>query len=175
MRVCVEPRMEGRFFATDEHGFSRIIAGGMLGFVLNHEWTRMDTNGHESARINVARAFQPEICPAGAVQLWNVAGCWSHAKPLREMHNFEVPQASRGRESAGVRMREAAGARVIVVPAAADALLDQMGIAADARDSAALDDADWFARLAAGGFAVGQPVPIFPRLDLPEGDGEGEA
>jgi methionyl-tRNA synthetase len=62
-----------------------------------------------------------------------------------------------------------------VVPAAADKLLDQMGIASDARDFGALDDAEWFTRLASSGFAVGQPVPIFPRLELPEGDGEGEA
>ncbi|ABF52973.1 methionine--tRNA ligase [Sphingopyxis alaskensis] len=62
-----------------------------------------------------------------------------------------------------------------VVPTAADNLLDQMGIAPDARDFAALADADWFARLAASGFTVGQPVPIFPRLDLPEEEGEGEA
>ena len=62
-----------------------------------------------------------------------------------------------------------------VVPEAADKLLDQMGIAADARDFAALADADWLAKLASSGFAVGQPVPIFPRLDLPEGEGEGEA
>jgi methionyl-tRNA synthetase len=61
-----------------------------------------------------------------------------------------------------------------VVPATADALLDQMGIAADARDFAALADADWFAKLAASGFAVGQPVPMFPRLELPESEGEGE-
>jgi hypothetical protein len=44
------------FFATDWYGFSRIIAGWMLGFVLNHEWTRIDA----------ARAFQPEICAAAA-------------------------------------------------------------------------------------------------------------
>ncbi|MBD3746478.1 MAG: methionine--tRNA ligase [Sphingopyxis terrae] len=59
-----------------------------------------------------------------------------------------------------------------VVPSAADALLDQMGIADDARDFAALADTEWFAKLAASGFAVGQPVPIFPRLELPEGEGE---
>ncbi len=59
-----------------------------------------------------------------------------------------------------------------VVPSAADALLDQMGIADDARDFAALADTEWFAKLAAGGFSVGQPVPIFPRLELPEGEGE---
>jgi len=60
-----------------------------------------------------------------------------------------------------------------VVPDAADKLLDQMGIAADARDFTSLADKDWFAKLAAGGFTVGQPVPIFPRLELPEGEGEG--
>jgi methionyl-tRNA synthetase len=59
-----------------------------------------------------------------------------------------------------------------VVPSAADALLDQMGIADDARDFAALADTEWFAKLAASGFAIGQPVPIFPRLELPEGEGE---
>jgi methionyl-tRNA synthetase len=62
-----------------------------------------------------------------------------------------------------------------VVPAAADALLDQMGIAADARGFAALADKGWFPALAAGDFAVGQPVPIFPRLELPDEEGEGEA
>lgn len=62
-----------------------------------------------------------------------------------------------------------------VVPAAADALLDQMGIAADARGFAALADKGWFPALAASDFAVGQPVPIFPRLELPYEEGEGEA
>jgi methionyl-tRNA synthetase len=47
-----------------------------------------------------------------------------------------------------------------------------MGIATDARDFAALADRDWFAKLAASGFTLGQPVPIFPRLELPEGEGE---
>ena len=61
-----------------------------------------------------------------------------------------------------------------VVPAAADNLLDQMGIAADARDYVSLGDGGWFATLANSGFTVGQPVPIFPRLELPEGEGEGE-
>ncbi|MFA7586972.1 MAG: methionine--tRNA ligase, partial [Novosphingobium sp.] len=54
-----------------------------------------------------------------------------------------------------------------VVPAAADALLDQMGVHAEARDYAALEDADWFANLAAGDFRIGQPVGVFPRLEMP--------
>ncbi len=57
-----------------------------------------------------------------------------------------------------------------VVPASADKLLDQLGIAADARDFAALDNAEWFAQLVASGFAVAQPVGVFPRLELPAED-----
>ena len=54
-----------------------------------------------------------------------------------------------------------------VVPASADKLLDQLGIAADARDFAALDHAQWFEELVASGFTVAQPVGVFPRLELP--------
>jgi methionyl-tRNA synthetase len=54
-----------------------------------------------------------------------------------------------------------------VVPDSADRLLDQLGIAPDARDYAALDDSDWFVGLAASGFTVGQPVGVFPRLEVP--------
>jgi len=55
-----------------------------------------------------------------------------------------------------------------VVPMAADRLLDQMGIAPDARDYAALADEAWFAQLAASGFVVDKPEGVFPRLELPE-------
>mgnify|MGYP001255521581 CR=1 FL=1 len=54
-----------------------------------------------------------------------------------------------------------------VVPASADKLLDQLGIAADARDFAALGNAQWFEQLVASGFTVAQPVGVFPRLELP--------
>ncbi|MGH6786404.1 MAG: methionine--tRNA ligase, partial [Novosphingobium sp.] len=54
-----------------------------------------------------------------------------------------------------------------VVPDSIDRLLDQLGIAPEARDFAALDDPDWFQRLAAIGFTVQQPVGVFPRLELP--------
>ncbi|MFK4871202.1 methionine--tRNA ligase [Novosphingobium sp. ZW T3_23] len=55
-----------------------------------------------------------------------------------------------------------------VVPTSIDKLLDQMGIASDARDYAALADGDWFATLVASGFKVDKPVGVFPRLELPE-------
>ena len=57
-----------------------------------------------------------------------------------------------------------------VVPGSADMLLDQLGIASDARDFAALNDPSWFVNLVASGFNVNQPVGAFPRLELPPED-----
>jgi methionyl-tRNA synthetase len=57
-----------------------------------------------------------------------------------------------------------------VVPAAADKLLDQMGIAPDQRRFAALENDGWFADLVATGFRVAQPIGVFPRLDMPAED-----
>lgn len=57
-----------------------------------------------------------------------------------------------------------------VVPSSADKLLDQLGIGADARDFAALNDSEWFHDLAESGFSVAQPVGVFPRLELPADD-----
>ncbi len=57
-----------------------------------------------------------------------------------------------------------------IIPDSAAKLLDQMGIAADARDFAALESQLWYDELRASGFTLAQPVPLFPRLemDLPE-------
>ena len=57
-----------------------------------------------------------------------------------------------------------------VVPASIDKLLDQMGVAADQRDFAALERNDWFAELVATGFRIAQPVGVFPRLEMPTED-----
>ncbi len=71
-----------------------------------------------------------------------------------------------------VALRDLAIAIQPVVPTKAGALLDQLGIPQGERAYAALDDADWFARLAQSDFTVGKPTPIFPRLELPEAVGE---
>ncbi|WP_144094888.1 methionine--tRNA ligase [Croceicoccus sediminis] len=55
-----------------------------------------------------------------------------------------------------------------VVPGSIDRLLDQMGVAADARDYSAIDDADWFAALCDSSFRIEKPVGVFPRLEMPE-------
>lgn len=57
-----------------------------------------------------------------------------------------------------------------VIPEKASALLDQLGIPADERNYAAIDDASWFDRLIASGYTVAPPTPLFPRLELPAED-----
>src|SRR3546814_11464302 len=52
-----------------------------------------------------------------------------------------------------------------VVPAAADALLDQMGMAADARHYGALVEEGWFAQMAAMGCPVGPHIAVFSSTD----------
>ena len=52
-----------------------------------------------------------------------------------------------------------------VIPASAGKVLDQLG--AEARDHAAIDDDAWYERLAASGFRIAPPAPVFPRLELP--------
>ncbi|HEX8216292.1 MAG TPA: methionine--tRNA ligase [Allosphingosinicella sp.] len=56
-----------------------------------------------------------------------------------------------------------------VIPSGAERLLDQMGVPADERDFAALADSGRYRRLAASGFTLALPTPIFPRLELPAG------
>ncbi|AKM07031.1 methionine--tRNA ligase [Pelagerythrobacter marensis] len=57
-----------------------------------------------------------------------------------------------------------------VVPAAADALLDQMGVRADERDFASIGSEEWFDRLVESGFTIERPTGVFPRLELPDNE-----
>lgn len=54
-----------------------------------------------------------------------------------------------------------------VIPASAGRLLDQMGIAAEERNYAALADQQRYSRLTGLGFRLQAPTPIFPRLEMP--------
>jgi methionyl-tRNA synthetase len=57
-----------------------------------------------------------------------------------------------------------------VIPQAAATLLDQMGTGQEERGFASLADDGRYARLAASGFRLAPPTPIFPRLDMPKLD-----
>jgi methionyl-tRNA synthetase len=54
-----------------------------------------------------------------------------------------------------------------VIPHSSAKLLDTMGVPADERTWAALADDTLYPRLAASGFTLAPPSPIFPRLELP--------
>jgi methionyl-tRNA synthetase len=62
-------------------------------------------------------------------------------------------------------IRNLAVAILPVVPGAAGKVLDQLG--AEARDHAAIDDEQWYDALAASGFRIAPPSPVFPRLEMP--------
>lgn len=67
-----------------------------------------------------------------------------------------------------VALRDLAIAIQPVIPSKAAGLLDQLGIPADERGLGALDDKQWFDRLATSGFTIAPPTPLFPRLELPD-------
>jgi methionyl-tRNA synthetase len=66
-----------------------------------------------------------------------------------------------------VAIRDLAIVIAPVIPGAVAKLLDTMGVPADARDFAALDDEGSYGRLATSGFRLALPTPIFPRLEMP--------
>jgi methionyl-tRNA synthetase len=75
-----------------------------------------------------------------------------------------------------IGIRDLAIAIQPIIPTAAGKLLDQMGIPHPPEDTPeflqhrgyeALDDTDWYEELRTSGFRLGQPVGIFPRLEMP--------
>ena len=66
-----------------------------------------------------------------------------------------------------IAIRDLAVAIAPVIPASSTKLLDIMGIPPEERSFAALEDSESYARLAASGFKLGLPSPIFPRLEMP--------
>lgn len=54
-----------------------------------------------------------------------------------------------------------------VVPEKAAAVLDMLGVPADARDFAALADDGWFEELVTQEHTIDAPSPVFPRLEAP--------
>ncbi len=69
-----------------------------------------------------------------------------------------------------IAIRDLAIAIQPVVPVKVKGLLDQLGVRADGRRYADIGDRAWFDALAANGHTIDKPVPIFPRLELPEAE-----
>ena len=66
-----------------------------------------------------------------------------------------------------VCLRDLAIAIIPVIPNSAHHLLDQMGVPENERDYKVMGDTNWYNRYLASGHVISQPIPIFPRLDLP--------
>ena len=54
-----------------------------------------------------------------------------------------------------------------IIPGSSARLLDQLGIPADERSHGAIGDGESYRRLAASGFKLEAPKPIFPKLEMP--------
>lgn len=67
-------------------------------------------------------------------------------------------------------LRDLAIAIAPVVPEKSASLLEQLGVPENERRLGNITDPDWYNRLVEQGFAVAKPTPIFPRLELPEGE-----
>ena len=134
----------------------------------------------DAALLAVVQTACVEEFPAAfsALDLSGAIECWMKAVfACNQYVDEQAPWALRKSDPERMRVvlmtlfsavRSLAIAIRPVVPASADRLLDQMGIAAEARDYAALGSADWLAALIASGFVLSQPVGVFPRLELPE-------
>jgi methionyl-tRNA synthetase len=64
-------------------------------------------------------------------------------------------------------IRDLAIAIAPVIPASSARLLDAMGVPADERDYASLEDETSYGRLVTSGFVLAPPAGLFPRLEMP--------
>jgi len=129
----------------------------------------------DAVRIDMPRAFEA-LAPHEAIQAWlkAVFACNAYI-------DVQAPWALRKTDPARMEavlatLYEAIGELAVgiqpVIPASATALLDHMGVPAGARSYTGLSE-PWYAALAADGFIVAPPRPLFPRLELPaEADAE---
>lgn len=124
----------------------------------------------ELTRDTIPQAFA-ELDFTGATDAWMRAVFASNqyidAQAPWSLKKTDPTRMSQVLATLFVAIRDLAIAIRPIVPTSADRLLDQMGIAADARDTAALNDIGWYERLRASNFRLAQPQGVFPRLELP--------
>jgi methionyl-tRNA synthetase len=123
----------------------------------------------EATQVEVPSAFEA-LAPSDAIQAWlrAVFACNAYI-------DTQAPWALRKTDPARmeavlatlyVAIGQLAIAIQPVIPTSATALLDQMGVPAEARAYAALAG-DWYGALCSSGFTISPPKPLFPRLELP--------
>lgn len=144
---------------------------------ISTDWERTDADAAllgkvlDACRVELPREFEKLAFSVG-IEAW-MRAVFACNQYIDEMAPWALRKTDPERMRAVLNtlflcVRALAIAIQPVVPASAARLLDQLGIPADARGYADLDDETWFERLVASGFVVAQPVGVFPRLDLGE-------
>ncbi|MCB2059925.1 MAG: methionine--tRNA ligase [Novosphingobium sp.] len=126
------------------------------------------------ANISAMRAAFDELAFSEGLEAWMKA-VFACNQYVDEQAPWELRKSDPERMAAVLLtlfrcVRDLAIAVRPVVPASADRLLEQMGIAPEAREFAALEVDDWFEALVATGFRLDKPVGVFPRLEMPAED-----
>ena len=133
----------------------------------------MDIGTDESLNSVLARQFVRQLDDlnfALGIESWvrAVYGCnqYIDAEAPWSLRKTDPERMKSVLASLFIAIRDLAIAIQPIIPGSAGQLLDQMGIPADERNYAALNDNAWYDRLCASGFRLAQPVGIFPRLEL---------
>lgn len=132
---------------------------------------------HDACSMEVPRALQ-QFAPSVAVEAWMraVFACnayidtqapWTLRKndPARMEAVLATLYVAIGQLAIAIRP---------IIPASADALLDQLGVGDKDRTYSELGR-DWYKRLVESGFTLSLPKPLFPRLELPADEGASPA
>lgn len=123
----------------------------------------------QAIRTDMPQAFAA-LAPSVAIEAW-LRACFA----CNQYIDAQAPWALRKTDPARmetvlstlyVAIAQLAVAILPVIPASATRLLDHMGVAPDLRGYDAIGG-DWYAALAASGFVLTPPTPLFPRLELP--------
>jgi methionyl-tRNA synthetase len=120
------------------------------------------------AVTDMPRAFE-RLAPHEAIQSW-LRACYACNAYIDAQAPWALRKTDPTRMEAVlatlyVAIAELAVAISPVIPTSAAALLDHMGVPADARGYG--ESVDWYESLRAGGFVLAAPKPLFPRLELP--------
>jgi methionyl-tRNA synthetase len=129
----------------------------------------------QACGADMPQAFA-ELAPHEAIQAWLRA-----VYACNQYIDAQAPWALRKTDPARmeavlavlyVAIGELAVAIQPVIPGSAARLLDHIGVPAAARSYAGLAS-EWYAPLRASGFTLDAPTPLFPRLELPAEEAQG--
>ena len=141
----------------------------------NEDDRRLWLDGQDAVKTQLSRAFE-------ALNFTEGTDAWMRAVfACNQYVDSQAPWALKKTDPERMKavlatlfvcIRDLAIAIQPIIPESSAKLLDQMGIPEDERKFDALSDTGWYERLRASGFRLGQPVGIFPRLEMPA-EGEG--